>query len=101
MESYRFSDKEGTLFTYTGDNLAFSLNPPAMYGIVEFNRGGRYWFDITDAELEELEVGMPVEMSFRRKYMDEKNGISGYFWKAIPKAHVKPGRPSESSGPHM
>jgi uncharacterized OB-fold protein len=101
MESYQFSDKEGTLFTYTSDNLAFSLNPPAIYGIVEFNGGGRYWFDITDAELEELGVGMPVEMSFRRKYIDEEMGISGYFWKAVPKANVKTGRPSEFPAPRM
>jgi 3-hydroxy-3-methylglutaryl CoA synthase len=84
MEPYRFSDKGGILFTYTGDHLAFSLNPPAIYGIIEFNGGGRYWFDITDAELEELRVNMPVELSFRRKYVDEKNGFSGYFWKMVP-----------------
>jgi hypothetical protein len=27
---------------------------------------------------------MTVEMSFRRKYRDEKRDISGYFWKAVP-----------------
>jgi hypothetical protein len=28
---------------------------------------------------------MPVEMSLRRRYVDERGGIIGYFWKAIPK----------------
>ena len=28
MDSYRFSHRRGTLFTYTGDLLAFSLSPP-------------------------------------------------------------------------
>jgi hydroxymethylglutaryl-CoA synthase len=84
MEFYRFSDKRGTLFTYTGDHLAFSPNPPAIYGMVDFDGGGRYWFDITDADLKELKVGMPVEMSFRRKYVDSKLGVHGYFWKAVP-----------------
>lgn len=83
-ESYRFSDKRGTLFTYTGDNLAFSPNPPAIYGLVDFEGGGRFWFDITDADLDEIQVGMMVEMSFRKKYLDEKFGVHGYFWKAIP-----------------
>jgi hydroxymethylglutaryl-CoA synthase len=84
MVPYRFSDRKGTLFTYTGDNLAFSINPPAIYGIVDFEGGGRYWFDLTDVDLEEVKVDMPVEMSFRKKYVDEKWGIHGYFWKAIP-----------------
>jgi hypothetical protein len=27
---------------------------------------------------------MSVEMSFRRKYVDDKFGVYGYFWKAVP-----------------
>ena len=84
MEDYLFSDKRGSLFTYTGDLLAFTPNPPAIYGIVDFEGGGRYWFDITDADLEGVKINMPVEMSFRKKYVDESKGIHGYFWKAIP-----------------
>ncbi|BDC35832.1 MAG: 3-hydroxy-3-methylglutaryl CoA synthase [Candidatus Methanoliparum thermophilum] len=84
MEEYPFSDKKGTIFTYTGDNLAFSPNPPAIYGLVDFDGGGRYLFDFTDCELDSLKVGMPVKMSFRRKYADENRGIYGYFWKAVP-----------------
>lgn len=84
MEPYRFSDKKADLFTYTTDHLAFSLNPPASYGVLEFAGGGRFWFDITDADADELQVGMPVEMSFRKKYVDEKFGVHGYFWKAVP-----------------
>jgi len=84
MEDYPFADKKGILFTYTGDMLAFSQNPPAIYGFVNFEGGGRFWFDMTDADLEAVKVDMPVEMSFRRKYLDENSGIHGYFWKAIP-----------------
>ena len=84
MEDYHFSDKRGTLFTYTADVLAFSMNPPAIYGFVDFEGGGRFWFDITDADPEDVKVDMPVEMSFRRKYLDENSGIHGYFWKAVP-----------------
>jgi uncharacterized OB-fold protein len=84
MEPYRFSDKQGALFTYTGDNLAFSPAPPAIYGIVDFDGGGRYVFDLTDVDLEEVQVGMSIEMRFRKKYVDEKAGIHGYFWKGVP-----------------
>jgi len=82
MEYYRFSDKKGRLFSYTGDNLAFSPSPPAIYGIIDFDGGGRYWFDLADCTLDSLKVGTPVEMTFRRKYLDKARGISGYFWKA-------------------
>jgi len=84
MEDYCFSDKKGHLFSYTGDNLAFSVSPPEMYGVIDFEGGGRFIFDITDSELESLKIDMPVEMTFRRRYTDEPHGILGYFWKATP-----------------
>jgi len=84
MEEYRFSDKKGTLFTYTGDNLAASIDPPAMYGFIDFEGGGRSWFDLTDCDLDSVKVGLPVEMSFRRRYVDEVRGVHGYSWKATP-----------------
>ncbi|PIU64385.1 MAG: short-chain dehydrogenase, partial [Armatimonadetes bacterium CG07_land_8_20_14_0_80_40_9] len=85
MEDYRFSDKKGTLFTYTEDMLAFSPNPPAMYGIINFEGGGRGIYDLADCEAGSVKVDTSVEMSFRRKYVDESRGISSYFWKAIPR----------------
>ena len=84
MEPYRFSGKKGSLFSYTEDNLAFSINPPQVYGMIDFEGGGRYVFDITDCAAGSLTVGMPVEMTLRRKYADEVRGIYGYFWKAMP-----------------
>ncbi|MBI4295438.1 MAG: OB-fold domain-containing protein [Chloroflexi bacterium] len=84
MDEYRFSDKKGVLFTYTGDNLAASIDPPAAYGLVDFERGGRFWFDLTDCDLGSLRVGTPLEMTFRRRYIDETRGQHGYFWKAMP-----------------
>jgi uncharacterized OB-fold protein len=89
MEEYRFSDKDGRVFSFTGDMLAPSLNPPAIYGQIEFEGGGKYLFDLTDCLLEEVKTGMTVSMSFRRKLKDHKRGITGYFWKAIPKKEVK------------
>ncbi|HIE17814.1 MAG TPA: hydroxymethylglutaryl-CoA synthase family protein [Dehalococcoidia bacterium] len=84
MEWYRFSDKRGVVFTYTGDNLAASIDPPAIYGLVDFDGGGRFWFDFTDCDLDSIKVGMPVEMTFRRRYSDEPSGVHGYSWKATP-----------------
>ncbi len=84
MEEYRFSDKRGVVFTYTGDNLAASIDPPSVYGLVDFDGGGRYWFDFADCDLDSVKVGMPVEMAFRRRYVDEASGVHGYSWKAAP-----------------
>ena len=84
MEDFLLSDKRGRIVAYTGDNLAPSNDPPAVYGTIEFETGGRYMFDLTDCDLESLAVGMPVSMSFRRKYYDEKRDISAYFWKGVP-----------------
>ncbi len=84
MEDYIFANKKGKIFTFTADRLAFSLNPPVIYGIIDFDGGGRYWFDLTDCVPDELYVGMPVKMTFRRKFFDKSRGLYGYFWKATP-----------------
>ena len=84
MEDYPFARKRGRVFTYTGDMLAYSIDPPAVYGLVDMEGGGRFFIDFTDCRLEELKVGLRMEMSFRRKYFDSLRGIHGYFWKAVP-----------------
>ena len=89
MQEYRFSDKAGSIASYTGDMLAASYNPPAMYGQIAFEGGGKYMFDFTDCDLKDLSVGMSVGMSFRRKYSDKRRDIVGYFWKAVPVKEVQ------------
>jgi 3-hydroxy-3-methylglutaryl CoA synthase len=91
MEEYPFADKSGRVASFTADMLASSVNPPAIYGHIEFEGRGRYLMDLTDCELSEVKAGLPVVMSFRRKYVDEKRGIRGYFWKAVPKREVSHG----------
>lgn len=84
MEPYRFADRKGKIFTFTGDMLAFSTNPPSIYGLVDMDEGGRLWMDFTDIDIKDMRVEMPVRLSFRLKYKDDGRGIMGYFWKAIP-----------------
>ncbi|MFC1821050.1 hypothetical protein ACFLZG_08215, partial [Thermodesulfobacteriota bacterium] len=74
---------------YTGDMLAASFNPPTIYGAVVFDGGGKFYFDFTDCRLEDISTGIPVSVSFRKKYSDKKRDISGYFWKAVPIKEVK------------
>lgn len=84
FEPYRFSDKLGKIFTYTADFLAPSIDPPVIYGFVDFEGGGRCCLDFTDCDHNALKVGLPVELSFRIKYADEKRAAVNYGWKAMP-----------------
>jgi len=84
MEDYPFAQRKGRLFTYTADSLAFTPSPPQTYGMLDFEGGGRSLFDLTDCSPDMLSVGMPLELTFRRKYHDKMRGISGYSWKATP-----------------
>jgi hydroxymethylglutaryl-CoA synthase len=89
MDPVRFSDKTGKVASFTGDNLAASYDPPSIYGQIDFDGGGKYMFDLSDCNLDDVATDMTVSMSFRRKYYDAKRDISGYFWKAVPVKEVK------------
>jgi uncharacterized OB-fold protein len=52
--------------------------------MIDFDGGGRYWFDFTDCDAAQLKVDMPVEMTFRRKSLDEGRGQHVYGWMATP-----------------
>ncbi len=84
FEPVYVSDKGGKIFSFTSDMLAATPNPPAIYGNVEINGGGKVQLDFTDCTLEDLAVGKAVDFSFRLKYYDPKRDISFYFWKAVP-----------------
>lgn len=84
LDEYEFADRSGVVRSYTGDMLAVTLNPPAVYGLVQFDGGGRGLFDFTDCDLNDVKVGQSAKMSFRTKYYDEVRDFRGYFWKAIP-----------------
>jgi len=90
QEDYEFADIPATVKSFTGDNLAVSPNPPAIYGLVQFDGGGRFMADFTDCEMSDLSVGTPVEMAFRQHYVDETRGFTGYFWKAVPRKAEAP-----------
>ncbi|MFH1137607.1 MAG: SDR family NAD(P)-dependent oxidoreductase [Pseudomonadota bacterium] len=79
-----FSETPAMVKTFTGDMLAVSVDPPHIYGMVQFEGGGRYLADFTDCEISDVKVGQPVALSFRRRFKDDGRGFSGYFWKAIP-----------------
>jgi len=81
---HEFADKTGIIKSYTGDMLAVSVDPPAIYGLIQFEEGGRALYDFTDCALADVKVGQKVKMSFRVRYYDETRDFHGYFWKAVP-----------------
>ncbi|MBI3992155.1 MAG: hydroxymethylglutaryl-CoA synthase family protein [Candidatus Lambdaproteobacteria bacterium] len=85
QEDYTFADKAAHVMSWTADYLTFTLDPPGHYGMVEFDAGGRFMADFTDVAVGDLDVGMPVEMVFRVKSVDERRGFIRYFWKAVPR----------------
>ncbi len=82
----RLSDRPGRVFTYSMDYLAGTTDTPLVIAVVDFDGGGRALCMVTDRELDEIQVGLPVEMSFRK--LRVVNGIHNYYWKAVPRRVV-------------
>jgi 3-hydroxy-3-methylglutaryl CoA synthase/uncharacterized OB-fold protein len=83
MEPYPFADRRATIATFTLDRLAYSLNPPTVNVVVDYEGGGRFICEMTDCEPEKVAIGDEVEMTFRCMYT--AGGVHNYFWKARPK----------------
>jgi 3-hydroxy-3-methylglutaryl CoA synthase len=82
FEDHRFAEKKGKIFSFTHDSLAPSIDPPSSVVLVDFEGGGRAFFDLTDRDPEAVGIGTEVEMTFRKVHFDR--GIATYFWKARP-----------------
>jgi uncharacterized OB-fold protein len=82
MADERLADVRGTVATFTVDRLAFTLSPPVVAAVIDFDEGGRFSCELTDLDPTEVHIGLRVEMTFRRLYT--AGGIHNYFWKAKP-----------------
>jgi len=84
QEPHPFAGKIGRVNSFTADRLTYSPDPPACYGMIQFEEGGRWMMDFTDVEAETLAVGLRMRMMFRVKDFDPQRGFRRYFWKAAP-----------------
>jgi uncharacterized OB-fold protein len=82
MEMVRMADVQATIATYTVDRLAYSMSPPVVAAVIDFDGGGRFQCELTDVDPASVKIGDRVEMTFRRLYTQD--GIHNYFWKAKP-----------------
>lgn len=82
MNPVRMAGATGRIATFTIDHLAYSLSPPVVAAVVDFDGGGRFPLELTDVDSERVRIGDRVEMTFRR--LHTQGGVHDYFWKARP-----------------
>ena len=82
-EYYSFTDKKAQVSSFSHDYVMETDDPPVTLTVVNFEEGGRIICDMTDRDPDEVKVGMPVEMTFRKLYY--VGGIYNYWWKCKPK----------------
>lgn len=79
MLARSLAGRPATVATFTVDRLAYSLAPPVVEAVVDFDDGGRFTFEVADADADSLAVGTRVGTVFRR--LNSVDGVHNYFWK--------------------
>jgi hydroxymethylglutaryl-CoA synthase len=80
--------RRGKVFTYTHDYLLGPGNfpsdglHPATRLLIELEDGCRIWLEMTDHDIEEVDVDIPVELTFR--LLHQKSDFLFYGWRARP-----------------
>jgi hydroxymethylglutaryl-CoA synthase len=82
MAPERLADVPAVIATFTVDRLAYSLSPPVVAAVIDFEGGGRFQCELTDVDPKAVKIGDRVEMTFRKLFT--ANGVHNYFWKARP-----------------
>jgi hydroxymethylglutaryl-CoA synthase len=80
--------RKGKVFTFTHDYLlgpgnftGDGINPTSRV-LVDLEDGCRMWLEMTDHEIEEVNIGTSVELTFR--LLHQKSGFPFYGWRARP-----------------
>ena len=83
MDSVPYADVPSKVTTYTVDHLAYSLQPPVVAAVADFEGGGRFECELTDVDPGDVQIGIELEMTFRRLFTAQ--GVHNYFFKARPR----------------
>jgi uncharacterized OB-fold protein len=86
FETFRMK-RTGKLLTHTvirtpGDEFAGLA--PFVVGVVEMDDGVRLTAQVADVALDEVRIGLPVQMEFRRQFSEGEAGTISYGFKAVP-----------------
>ena len=84
QEPYPLAERFARILTHTADSLTYTPDPPAYYGMIDFEGGGRMNVEFCDVDAADVAVGKRMRMMFRIKAVDEQRGFVRYFWKAAP-----------------
>ena len=92
QEAHPFADLNGKIMSYTADELTYSPDPPACYGMIQFEVGGRIMMDFTDIEPRDLEVGRAMRHDVPRQRPRSATWLScAIFGKPRPRRQPKAG----------
>ena len=81
FEDFKLS-KQGKVFTFTKENLYPVSDVPMVMAVIDLEGGGRFFTHVTDCDTDKVEIGMPVELTFR--LFHESDGFYNYSWKCRP-----------------
>ena len=79
--------RTGKVATYTvirTPAAEFSGEAPFAVGIVQMDDGARLTTQIADVAFDEIKIGLPVKLEFRRSFSEGESGIIQYGHKAVP-----------------
>jgi 3-hydroxy-3-methylglutaryl CoA synthase len=82
LEEVPLSDRKGVLVTYSMDDRALVVDPPNVLCAVNLEGGCRIFGQMTDRDINNIQIGMPMELTFRR--ITDALGVHNYFWKTRP-----------------
>ncbi|BBO80978.1 hypothetical protein DSCO28_15440 [Desulfosarcina ovata subsp. sediminis] len=85
--SERYTDvwlkpQTGPLFSFNMDVRADTPDLPNVNCVVDLSGGARFYGLMTDRDPEKIEIGMPMEFTFRK--INDAQGMHNYFWKVRP-----------------
>ena len=82
FERVRLADRIGRVVTYTFDFFFPTPDPPTIVTITDID-GARVHLQLVDVRPEDVKIGMPVELVFRR--IHQVGGRPNYYWKGVPR----------------
>jgi uncharacterized OB-fold protein len=80
--------RDGKIVTFSLINVPasnFADEAPVAYGIVELSNGVKLSAQVTDCKADELKIGAPVELQFRKVQEAGESGVLCYGYKAVLK----------------
>ena len=81
FERVRLADRIGRVVTYTFDFFFPTPDPPTIVTVTDID-GARLHLQLVDVRPEDVKIGLPVELSFRR--IHQVGGRPNYYWKGVP-----------------